>query len=201
MEHKLNGITEERNALESRLKAMKERVQNYKNKYKVVVAQQNEVTQLVEQCQASVNELVHDKKALDKTVTELRATIKEQTDRITALTSKEKKLKAKKEDLTGRMQDMEIESKRTVSELRRRNTTMKSKYDSTIRNLQNDLEEATANLEREQAEKRELITQKQEMSNELTKLRISQRALQVKIAALEERQNLERTLQNAVAAL
>lgn len=197
MEHKLNGITEERNALESKLKSMKERVQNYKNKYKLVVAQQNEVTQLVEQCQASVNELLHDKKALDKTVTELRATIKEQTDRITALTSKEKKLKAKKEDLTGRMQDMELESKRTVSELRRRNTTMKSKYDSTIRNLQNDLEEATVNLEREQAEKRELITQKQAMSNELTKLRISQRALQVKITALEERQNLERSLQNA----
>ena len=197
MAGQLKKSEKEKKALESQIKKFKEGAKEYKAKYKQSMQEVAETTRLFQEVQAKVSDIVKEKVVMETTISDLKQTIKKQNDQILLLVSKERKFHSNKERLEERIHDLENQNKQVLSDIKKSNETLKQQYEATIDNIKSDLEDVQAVLEREKKERQKLLAEKQAISAELTKTRVSERALRIKLTSLEERQNIERSAQNA----
>ena len=197
LEGKVKKLEQEKKDLEAQLKKFKNGAKDYKAKYKQSAQELADTTRLFQEVQATVNNVVKEKAALENTVADLKQTIKKQGDQMLLLVSKERRLKSNKERLEERIQALEAQNKRAFTDIKSSNETLKQQYEATITNLKNDLDDALVSLDREKQERQKVLAEKQSIQTEITKLRVSERALKIKLTSLEDRQNIERSAQNA----
>ena len=128
---------------------------------------------------------------------DMRATIKKQSEQILSLQAVEKKLRISREQLKGQLQELQINTAREIQLLKQQVVDSHTESTSKIAELENEIV-IQKNINASTEETMEKLTQqKQSLVQANTKLRILERTLRLKIAQMEEAQQLEKNVTEA----
>lgn len=178
--------------LNDTLKNLNETSINKERKYKKAKQALINLKKLVEEVEEKVQNVTEDNLQLNSSIESLNETIKQQNVEIAKAAEKIQKLHEQKNTLTERLRESEEKNETTLTGIKNRSEMLNEKYSSTIKNLENEVQKARKEVENAEDEKAKLVNQKNDLSNQLVKLRVSERSLKIKLDTLESRNSLNK---------
>lgn len=166
--------------------------ENKKRKYKKTKQALINLKNLVDEVEEKVQNVSEDNAQLNSTIESLNDKIKQQNSDITKFTERIKKLQDQKNNLSDKLRESKEKNEATLTGIKNRSEMLNEKYSTTIKNLENEIQNARQEAKNAEEEKAKILAQKNDLSNQLVKLRVTERSLKIKLDALENRNSLNK---------
>ncbi|KAH0793903.1 viral A-type inclusion protein [Histomonas meleagridis] len=161
-----------------KLQEKNEEINNFKNI-------QNDTIRLEKSLQEKFLLVASENKTLISNLKRMKSTLKKQNDQLDQYQRTENKLRKAKDSLKEKLELMENQNKKGLEDLNKRNAELSNRYDLLVCDLESEIKELNESKQKISAEKELLAKQKAELSVELTRVKISERSLILKLAALQ----------------
>ena len=192
LKNELQKYKEENEQLSQTIQTFSEVIQKKDKKYKKARLAQDDLQGLIETVENKVKLVSDDNERLNRNINEMGEVLKKQNIDLEKAGKKIQKLHEQKTFLKEKLHESEENNTKTLTENSKRTEQLNDKYSEIIQNLENDLKEAKEKLKQIDLEKEDLIKQKNDISSQLIKSRVNERALNIKIEALESRSLLNK---------
>ena len=181
---------QERNEVYRKLKAKRTKLSEAKK----VQATNMEI---VSEIQAKVSAVESENVRLTRACEQMRSTIKAQNEQLEASMEKEKSLRHAKKQIKARLTESESRNGALLANIKRRNEELGEQYKNVITVLENEIAEVRSQNDRLVQERDTLAHQKADLSNSITKMRLAERALKLKLANLQDKAEMDKAVASA----
>lgn len=198
---KVTQLSQQNQSLAQRFKATTEGLEaalrEKTAKLKKALQAQTETKKMLDQIQERTNAIVSENEVLHQQNAEMEETLTIQKEQLDALAENEKKLRDSREALKKRIANYEQQNSTTLLDLKTRNDAVHQKYQDTITNLEKEIQELKNLTDQLKDENENSKKEKQDLQNIITNLRVSERALNLKLKTMQDRQQLEKSAAEA----
>lgn len=167
--------------LEEKTKKLKKTQQTHK-----------QTKEYLDQIQEQIESLLSENKQLSVTNEDLKNSLAIQTEQVNALAQNEKKLRASRDKLKKRIATAETQNRQMLEDIKTQNEGLKEKYERAIESISADARQNKSYAEEAQTTVDRLQQEKNELQAQLTKCRVSERALKIKLDTIQSRQEADK---------
>ena len=201
LETKVSVLETSNDKLKQKLQATSESyeaaLREKSTKLRKALQAQTETKKMLDAIQERTDAIVQENEQLHSVNQEMEETLNAQKEQLIAFAENERKLRDSRENLKKRISVAETANKTTIQEIKQRNDELQQKYQETLSSLQKELDEKKSLCDVLKEENEKAKKERMELSQTITNLRVTERALQLKIRTNAERQALEKSAAEA----
>ena len=152
---------------------------------------------IVSEIQAKISAIEAENVKLTKTCEQMRSTIKVQNEQLEQAIETEKSLRQSKKRVKARLAESESRNGTLLEKIKKRNEELGEQYKNVITVLEGEIADVRSQNDRLVQERDTLARQKTELSNSITKMRLTERALKLKLANVQDKAEMDKAVASA----
>ena len=200
-EAKVSKLSSANESLKQRLQQTTENyeatIREKSAKLKKAVQAQSETKKMLDAIQERTDAVIQENQELHQINAEMEETITTQKEQLEQFAINEKKLRDSRENLKKRIATAEAANKTTLADIKQRNDDIQQKYLDTVNDLTNELNNYKQQVETLKEQEEASANERADLAQQITNLRVSERALNLKLKTAQERQQLEKSANEA----